>query len=93
MCPAANVDSLDSTRSVRLSARAGARGYFVSLARIYDMVAAGSHPAADHPMPAGSCYSYSPGVVEQAWSLPANRRDFTHTPEVMLRWVESRSGD
>ncbi len=69
-----------------------ARGYFVSLARIYDMVAAGSHPAADHPMPAGSCYSYSPGVVEQAWSLPANRRDFTHTPEVMLRWVESRSG-
>jgi hypothetical protein len=68
-------------------------GVFVSLARIYDMVAAGSHPAADHPMPAGSCYSYSPGVVEQAWSLPANRRDFTHTPEVMLRWVESRSGD
>ncbi len=66
-----------------------ARGYFVSLARIYDMVAAGSHPAADHPMPAGSCYSYSPGVVEEAWSLPANRRDFSATPELMLRWVDA----
>lgn len=70
-----------------------ARGYFVSLARIYDMAAAGSHPAADHPMPAGSCYSYSSGVVEQAWSLPASRRDFTATPETMLRWVGPRAGD
>jgi hypothetical protein len=64
-----------------------ARGYFVSLARIFDMQAAGSHPAADHPMPAGSCYSYSPGVVEQAWSLPDNRRDFSASQSDMLRWV------
>ena len=63
-----------------------ARGYFVSLARIYDMAAAGSHPAAEHPMPSGSCYSYSPGVVEEAWSLPGNRRDFSDEPAALLRW-------
>ncbi len=52
------------------------------------MVAAGSHPAADHPMPFGSCYSCRPGVVEQAWSLPDNRRDFSAAQSDMLRWVD-----
>ena len=52
------------------------------------MVAAGRHPAADHPMPFGSCYSCRPGVVEQAWSLPDNRRDFSAAQSDMLRWVD-----
>lgn len=65
-----------------------ARGYFVSLARVFDMVSAGSHPAKNHPMPPGSCYSYSPGVIDEAWSLPGSRRDFSATPETMLRWVD-----
>jgi hypothetical protein len=58
-----------------------------SLARIYDMVAAGSHPAADHPMPSGSCCSCRPGVVEQAWSPPDNRRDFS------AGWIQNDSAD
>lgn len=66
-----------------------ARGYFVALARIYDMVSAGSHPAKDHPMPPGSCYSYTPGVIEHAWSLPGSRRDFSAAPEQLLRWVDA----
>ena len=51
------------------------------------MVAAGSHPAADHPMPSGSCCPCRPGVGEQAWSLPDNRRDFSAAQSDMLRWV------
>jgi len=54
------------------------------------MVAAGSHPAADHPMPSGSCCSCRPGVVEQARSLPDNRRDFSAGEADMLRWVDTK---
>ena len=62
------------------------RGYFVALSRIYDMQTVSMGPASEDPMPSGICFSYSPGQAEHAWRVPGSRRDFSDTPEQMLRW-------
>jgi hypothetical protein len=64
-----------------------ARGYFVALSRLYDMDGAGHGRAVDHAMPSSACYSYGPGVVEQAWRVRGSRRDFSATAEQLLRWA------
>jgi hypothetical protein len=66
-----------------------ARGYFVALARLYGMDVAGAGRAIDHAMPSGACHSYSPGVVEDAWRVVGSRRDFSASPEGLLRWTDS----
>jgi hypothetical protein len=43
-------------------------------------------PASEDPMPAGACFSYSPGQAEHAWRVAGSRRDFSDTPEQMLHW-------
>lgn len=62
------------------------RGYFVALSRVYDMQTVSMGPASEDPMPSGICFSYSPGQAEHAWRVPGSRRDFSDTPEQMLRW-------
>lgn len=63
------------------------KGYFVSQARIYDMDKAAGRPATDDPSMLGVCYSYSPGVVEQAVRSKNSSRDFTDTPEQLLKFL------
>jgi len=62
------------------------RAFFVAMSRMYDMSAASHGPASEDPMPSGVCFSYSPGVAEKAWRLKDSRRDFTDTPDALLRW-------
>jgi hypothetical protein len=63
------------------------RGFFVARSRMYDMEAGGEQRAARHPMPAGACYSYSPGQVEHALGVSGSRRDFSTRAEELLRWT------
>lgn len=63
------------------------RGFYVSMSRLFDMDKASYRSAAEHPMPAGVCYSYSPERVAQAFDLPGNRRDFTDCEEQLLSWT------
>jgi hypothetical protein len=68
-----------------------ARGYFVALSRLYDMDAAGAGRAIDHAMPTGACHSYSAEVVQDAWRVVGSRRDFSTTPDLLLRWHDPGS--
>lgn len=63
------------------------RGYFVALARHYDMNAsAGMAAALDLPM-LGACYSYSPAIVGNAFRNANSSRDFSDTPEQLLKFL------
>lgn len=63
------------------------RGNFVAQSRrIAPLHSDHAHPASNHGR--GSvCYSYSPGIVEHAMTIPNSERDFTDTPEQLLRFV------
>lgn len=63
------------------------RGYFVSHTRRLDLKSSVGRPAFGDRMPEGSCYSYNRGVVEHAFQACDNVRDFTDTPELLLRFV------
>lgn len=41
----------------------------------------------DDPMPKGVCYSYGQSAIRDAVRLAGTARDFTHTPEQLLRFV------
>jgi hypothetical protein len=63
------------------------KGVFVGLSRTYDMTNIGGESAMDHSPMLGVCHSYSPGVVESAIRNHNSVRDFTHTPEQLLKFV------
>lgn len=60
------------------------KGYFVSGARRYDINTLGGKPVTDaYGM---ACYSYSPGVIENAVRNTNSIRDFTDTPDQLLKF-------
>lgn len=62
------------------------KGYFVAQARRFDVDAAAGRLAADHGM-GQVCFSYSAGNAERARRQPHTVRDFTDTPEQLLRFL------
>lgn len=63
------------------------KGCFVAQARRYDMSAFAGESVAGNSAMLGVCYSYSPGIVEYAYGTSDSVRDFTDTPEQLLRFV------
>ena len=62
------------------------KGVFVSMSRLYDMTGAAGSSALENEWMRGVCYSYSDGNIEQAHYLGTNTRDFTDTPELLLKF-------
>ena len=62
------------------------RAYFVAQSRRFDFEPPEANPGSADGMPHGSCYSYNRGVVERAFRSAGTVRDFTHTPEKLLRF-------
>ncbi|WP_279247013.1 DUF2889 domain-containing protein [Candidatus Litorirhabdus singularis] len=63
------------------------KGVFVALARMYDLSKIDGEPALHDEARLGVCYSYSKGVVEGAVRLPDSVRDFSNTPEQLLKFL------
>lgn len=62
------------------------KGYFVSSARRIDSRKIEGSRATDHPHIPGACHTYSDAVIGQARRLPDTIRDFSNTPEQLLRF-------
>ncbi|WP_372748481.1 DUF2889 domain-containing protein [Litorivivens sp.] len=62
------------------------KGYFVSSARRHDAKAMEGMRGDDTPYIPGACHTYTEGRVQQAVRLPNSRRDFTDTPEQLLKF-------
>ena len=62
------------------------KGVFVSRSRMFDMSSAAGKSALENEWMRGVCYSYSEGVIEEAQYLGTNTRDFTHAPELLLKF-------
>ncbi len=67
------------------------RGYFVAQGRRQTFDPPHENPATADGMPLGACHSYSAGVVERAFRNGSNVRDFTHSPEKLLRFEHPSS--
>ncbi|MCK0508121.1 DUF2889 domain-containing protein [Aromatoleum anaerobium] len=63
------------------------RAYFVAQARRHSFEPAAEHPGASDGMPQGACYSYNTGVVERAFRSNGTVRDFTDSPELLLKFL------
>jgi hypothetical protein len=63
------------------------KGLFVAAARILDMSRVHRDPATAHTFMHGACYSYSSPQLEQALRLGDTVRDFTHSPEQLLKFL------
>lgn len=63
------------------------KGFFVGQARRYDIDAQAGEKNLQHTNMHGSCYSYSSPRLEEAVRLPNTVRDFTNTPEQLLKFV------
>ena len=63
------------------------KGYFVAQARMFDMDKMAGVAGADQSTMMGVCYTYSPEVVQQAYRGENSTRDFTHTPEQLLKFL------
>ncbi|WP_101757880.1 DUF2889 domain-containing protein [Oceanicoccus sp. KOV_DT_Chl] len=63
------------------------KGYFVAQARIYDMDKLDGVAAVNNETMLGVCYSYSADVVGNAFRTSKTTRDFTDTPEQLLRFL------
>ncbi len=63
------------------------KGYFVAQARKYDIAQMADTPAQDSAAMQGVCYTYSPGIITTAKRVGSNARDFTDTPELLLKFV------
>jgi hypothetical protein len=63
------------------------RGYFVAQARRHVGTKAANYTAMERAVLHGACYSYSPGAVERAVSVKDSQRDFTDTPERLLKFL------
>jgi hypothetical protein len=68
------------------AARVLQKGYFVARVRRYDIKSLAGLPGLHETDMLGSCYSYSPGVVENAVRT-GSERDFSETPELLLHFV------
>ncbi len=62
------------------------KGYLVSNARKFDMGKLQGTLISDYEHMLGACYTYTPGVVENAYRTMSNTRDFTHTEEQLLQF-------
>ena len=62
------------------------RAYFVAQSRRFSFDPPEANPGIGDGMPQGSCYSYNHGAVERALRSTNTVRDFTHTPEKLLRF-------
>ena len=62
------------------------KGIFVSLSRLYDMANVAGRSALENESMRGVCFSYSDGVMERARYPGTNTRDFSDTPELLLRF-------
>jgi len=63
------------------------KGNFVGQARRFDLIAlVGQSASADDTM-SGACFTYSSERSAQAFRLPDTLRDFTTTPEQLLRFI------
>ena len=65
------------------------RAYFVAQSRRHSFDPPAANPAIGDGMPQGSCYSYNHGAVERAVRSTNTVRDFTNTPEKLLRFEPS----
>ena len=63
------------------------RGYFVAQARRHFSGKVDNYVPSEIKELQGVCYSYSPGVVERAIATENSQRDFTDTPELLLKFV------
>lgn len=63
------------------------RAYFVARARRHSFEPVAEHPAISDGMPQGACYSYNTGAVERAFRSDGTVRDFTHTPDLLLKFL------
>jgi hypothetical protein len=63
------------------------KGYFVAQARTFDMDKMAGTSVDDQPSMQGVCYSYSEPVVNRALRRDNISRDFTHTPEQLLKFL------
>lgn len=63
------------------------RAYFVAQARRHSFEPVAAHPGISDGMPQGACYSYNTGAVERALRSEGTVRDFTHTPEHLLKFL------
>jgi hypothetical protein len=61
------------------------QAHFVSLGRPFDFESLSGMRIVDEPLPKGTCYAFGPGVIEEGYRLPGTIKDFTHTPEQMLK--------
>ncbi len=64
------------------------RGYLVAQGRRYDKQASAGKGVASHRERHGACYSYSEGAVERAIVTFGSDRDFTHAPELLLKFEQ-----
>lgn len=64
------------------------KGYFVAQARRYDLEVAAGDPALRDPSMYGVCYSYNSPIVETATRNANTTRDFTDTPELLLKFIQ-----
>lgn len=62
-------------------------GFFVARARMYDMSALDGQPADVLPVPLGVCYSHQEERIAESIRMPGSTRDFSDTPEQLLRFV------
>ncbi len=65
------------------------RTHFVSITRRILMNKLAGTRVADEPMPKGVCYSYNPGIIEDAINMPDVVRDYSACPEKMLAFRRS----
>lgn len=63
------------------------KGYFVASARRYDTDALAGGRATNEPVMMGVCHSYSSPQVEAASRLGHTTRDFSNTPEQLLKFT------
>lgn len=63
------------------------RGYLVAQARRHFGTKVDNYVPSEIKTLQGVCYSYSPGVVGRAVATENSQRDFTDTPELLLKFV------
>lgn len=63
------------------------RGYLVAGGRRLDKQALAGEHALKFTRMRGACYTYSPGAVERATYSTDSERDFTNTPESLLKFL------
>lgn len=63
------------------------KGYFVAQARRYDISKLTGEPATTHTAMLGACYSYSQPVINDAFRTKGTVRDFSDTPNLLLKFT------